>query len=126
MDWNQLLLLIIGTILTGLFGWLTTVITSWLNAKIKDEKLKKFVLSINDIVVKNVKYVYQTYVEELKAQGTFNKEAQAIALNKCKDLCLTEFSEDMKTYLMINYSDIVAWTLDKIETTIYDLKGAKK
>ena len=62
------------------------------------------------------------YVEELKNKNAFSKENQSIALNKCKDMILNEFSAEMKEYIIENYNDLVSYVLDSIETTIYDLK----
>ena len=86
-------------------------------------QLRKFVLEINNIVIENVKYTYQVYVEGMKNESLFNKEAQQTALQKCKQLCLGKFSDEMKNYIELNFGDIQNWLNDKIETTIYDLKN---
>lgn len=123
MTITELIFAILGSILTTLFGYLTTLAIVFITKKIKDEKLRKFVLEINNIVIENVKYTYQVYVEGMKNESLFNKEAQQIALQKCKQLCLGKFSDEMKNYIELNFGDIQNWLSDKIETTIYDLKN---
>ena len=122
MNWSDLIFAILLTIITGLVGWAFAIFKSWLASKIKDEKLKKIIFDIDEIVEKNVKIIYQTYVESLKDQDKFDKEKQKIALERCKNLIITDFSEDMKNYIKDNYGEITQWVIDKIETTIYNLK----
>ena len=45
----------------------------------------------------------QTYVEALKKEGNFGKDAQLIALNTAKDIVLSQLSEDIKNYINTNF-----------------------
>ena len=71
-----------------------------------------------------VKCVFQTYVEALKKEGRFNKDAQLIALNKAKDIVLAQLSEDIKDYINKNFGDVDTWINTQIEASINTLKNA--
>lgn len=70
-----------------------------------------------------VKCVFQTYVEALKKEGSFNKDAQLIALNKAKDIVLAQLSDDIKDYIDKNFGDIDTWINTQIEASINTLKN---
>lgn len=48
----------------------------------------------------------QTYVKALKKKGNFEKDTQLIALNKAKDIFLSQLSEDNKNYIKTNFDDV--------------------
>ena len=70
-----------------------------------------------------VKCVFQTYVEALKKEGIFNKDAQLIALNKTKDIVPAQLSDDIKNYINKNFGDINTWINTQIEASINTLKN---
>lgn len=70
-----------------------------------------------------VKCVFQTYVEALKKEGSFNKDAQLIALNKTKDIVPAQLSDDIKNYINKNFGDINTWINTQIEASINTLKN---
>lgn len=123
MDWNAIgtdvILGIVGVLLTAL----GTVITYLINKFVKDEKLKKIVQSLNELVQQSVQYVYQTYVEALKDTGMFTVDAQKEALEKCLEKINENMPEDVKNWLNENYSDITAYLKTLIESCIAALKN---
>ena len=122
---DQLLTIIysaVGIIITGLATWGVAVLTKWLNSKIKDKELANFLTTLTNIITSVVKEVYQTYVEALKKEGSFNKDAQAIALNKAITLAKSQLTTELKTFITDNYGDIEAWLKMQIEACIYSLK----
>jgi len=42
----------------------------------------------------------------LKAEGKFDTQSQEIALNKAKDITLSQFGEDDKEYIKNNFGNI--------------------
>lgn len=66
---------------------------------------------------------FQTYVESLKKSGNFGAEAQLEALNKAKEIALSQLSEEVKEYITTNYGDINNWLTTQIEATINLLKN---
>lgn len=74
------------------------------------------------IVTNAVRCVFQTYVESLKASGTFDIAAQK-ALTKVKNLVISELSESAKKYMINNYGDLTTLANIQIEATINILKS---
>ena len=94
----------------------------WISSKIDNEKTEKYLTEATTIVLDAVKCVFQTYVEALKKEGNFGKDAQLTALNKAKDIVLSQLSEDIKNYIKINFGDVDAWITTQIEASINTLK----
>ena len=114
---------VLGTIGTALATWLSSLLISFLNSKIKDTKLKTWLTGITTIVTDTVKSIYQQTVEALKNNGGFTKEAQEEAKNKALDTILNQLTPDMRKFIEENYGDIADWIGNQIETAIYNLKN---
>ena len=48
-------------------------------------------------MINAVRSVFQTYVETLKKEESFNKDAKIFALNKANDIVLTQMTDEVKT-----------------------------
>ena len=123
---NEILLNVLSVVVTAivlpLISWAGARLIAWLNTKIKDENARQQLTVATDIVTKAVSSVFQTYVESLKATGSFDKESQVVALTKAKDAALSQMSEDVKHYITTTYGDLENWLTTQIEATIYALK----
>lgn len=124
---NEIILNIISVVVTAvilpLISYAGARLIAWLNAKIKDENAKQQLTVATDIVMNAVRSVFQTYVETLKKNGTFDKESQKIALIKAKDDALAQMSDEIKDYITKNYGDLETWITTQIESTINILKN---
>lgn len=124
---NEIILNIISVVVTAvilpLISYAGARLIAWLNAKIKDENAKQQLTVATDIVMNAVRSVFQTYVETLKKNGTFDKESQKVALIKAKDDALAQMSDEIKDYITKNYGDLEAWITTQIESTINILKN---
>lgn len=124
---NDIIFNIISVVVTAvilpLISYAGTRLITWLNAKIKDENAKQQLTVATDIVTSAVRSVFQTYVEALKKNGTFDKESQKVALIKAKDEALSQMSDDIKDYITKNYGDLQTWLTTQIEATINILKN---
>lgn len=124
---NDIIFNIISVVVTAvilpLISYAGTRLITWLNAKIKDENAKQQLTVATDIVTSAVRSVFQTYVEALKKNGTFDKESQKVALIKAKDEALSQMSDDIKDYITKNYGDLQTWLTTQIEATINVLKN---
>ena len=124
---NEILLNILATVVTciilPLISFLGFKLSQFLNSKIKDEKAKTLLNQANEIVMNAVRSVFQTYVESLKNSGSFNEDAQAIALGKAKTIINAELTGELKTFLIQNYGDLTSWITNSIEASIYKLKN---
>lgn len=127
---NEILLNILSSIATvvviPLITLLGTKLIKWISSKIDNEKTIKYLNDATTIVLNAVKCVSQTYVETLKKEGTFNKDAQLIALNKAKDIVLAQLNEDIKKYIQDNFLDVETWITTQIEASINTLKNVTK
>lgn len=67
--------------------------------------------------------MFQTYVDTLKKNGTFDVESLKIALAKAKDEALSQMSDEIKEYITTNYGNLENWLTTQIEATINILKN---
>lgn len=112
----------IGVILMGLATWISSFVTSWLSTKIKDKKLQTLATKLNDIVLRAVMTVTQTYVESMKKKNAFDEKAQKEALNKCVAIINTQLTQELKDYVEENFKDVESYITSLIESTILGLK----
>ena len=113
----------LGIVITGLATWLSSVLVKFLNEKIKDKQLTKWLTQIVDIITSAVKFTYQTYVEELKDKDIFTKKAQEKALNQTYERVKNQLSKEAVKFIEENYGDVEKWIKEKIEAVIYSLKN---
>lgn len=112
----------VGTILTGLASWGSIMLTTWLNSKIKDKKLKEMATKLLDIVTRAVMTVTQTFVSTMKSAGKFTEEAHQEAMKKCKEIVDSQLTQELRDYLKDNYKDPDSYLTSLIESTILGLK----
>lgn len=124
---NEILINIISVVVTAvilpLISYVGARLITWLNAKIKDENAEQQLTVATDIVTNAVRSVFQTYVEALKKNGTFDKESQKAALIKAKNDALAQMTDETKEYITKNYGNLETWIITKIESTINILKN---
>lgn len=110
---TQILLEIFEICLIPLLGYLTTRFIAFLDAKKQEVKAKtdnelahKYLDMIVDTVTRCVMATNQTYVDTLKKEGSFDKEAQEIAFQKTFNAVMAILSEDMKQYIIETFGDL--------------------
>ena len=125
---NEILLNVLSVLLTAvilpLISIAGTQLIKFINSKIKNNELAKQLTTATTIVTNAVRVVFQTYVDTLKKNGGFDKEAQAEALNRAKNIALSQITEDTKSYIEENYGDFNNWLTIQIESTIDLLKNS--
>lgn len=114
---------IVTVIILPFITLLGSKLIKWISKKIDDENLEKNLIKATNIVLDAVKYVLQTYVDNLKKEGKFTKDAQLIAFNKAKEIVLSQFNEEIKSYIKDNFGDIDSWIDVQIEASINNLKN---
>lgn len=124
---NEILINIISVVVTSIVLPLISIagakLIQFINSKIKNNKAADLLTTATTIVINAVRSVFQTYVEALKKEGSFNKDAQLIALNKAKDIALTQMTDEVKDYLVTTYGSLDTWLDTNIEATINILKN---
>lgn len=114
---------IVTVIILPLITLLGSKLIKWISKKINDENVEKNLIKATNIILNAVKYVLQTYVDNLKKEGKFTKDAQLIAFNKAKEIVLSQFNEEIKSYIKDNFGDIDSWIDVQIEASINNLKN---
>ena len=109
---------VVTTVLLPLITWAGTKLIQYIGTKVKNEKAAALLTTATTIVLNAVRSVFQTYVESLKASGSFNAEAQKTALSKAKDIALSQLGEDVKEYISSTYGNLDGWLTNQIESTI--------
>ena len=113
----------VSAVVVPVIGFLGYKLTQWLNSKVKDDKAKTLLNRANEIVLDATRTVFQTYVEALKKEGSFDAKAQEVALGKAKAIVLSELTEELKSFVADNYGDLMVWVTNAIEASIYKLKN---
>lgn len=124
---NEMLLNIISVVVSAIVLPLISIggtqLIKLINSKIKNQEASKLLSDATSIVLNAVRTVTQTYVDTLKANGSFNKDAQLVALNKAKEIALSQMSTDVKDFINANFGDVQLWITNQIEASINLLKG---
>lgn len=124
---NDILLNILSVVVTSIILPLITYagarLITYLNSKIKDTNARILLTTATDIVINAVRSVFQTYVDSLKASGSFDAHAQTVALTKAKDIALEQMTDEVKNFIAKNYGSVDAWLTTTIESTINLIKN---
>lgn len=123
MNFQEILFSAIGTILTGLLAWLVSIITNWINSKIKDKNAAKILTSVTALVTNVVQATYQSYVEALKGTDAWTKEAQEAALNKALTTIKSQLNNEGIKFIEENYGNVEEYLKTLIESVLYKLKN---
>lgn len=125
MDWMGMLNQIIEVCIIPLLGVLTTYLVMYLKTKSKQLQEKvdsdladKYIQMLTDTICVCVIATNQTYVESLKKQGKFDKEAQQKAFEMTLEAVLSILSEEAKEYLTVIYGDLNEYIMQLIEAQV--------
>lgn len=122
----NIILSAVSILVTGLASWGVGMLISWMNKKIKDQTLVKHLTAVTQIVTDAVMNVFQSFVETLKTNGTFDEKAQVEAKERALSIINLQLTEELVAYIKDNYGDVQAWLSNKIESVIYTLKATNK
>ena len=125
MEWLPLLYQILEVCVIPLFGILTAYIVKYINAKsaeiqnqVDSNVADKYIAMLADTITACVMATNQTYVEALKKDNAFTKEAQAEAFNLTYNAVMAVLTEDAKRYLTAAYGDLTVYITNKIEAEV--------
>ena len=111
-------------VLTGYAVQFIRVKTVELKGKTKNETAKKYADMVSQTIEDCVIATNQTYVESLKAQNAFDKEAQEIAFNKTLNAVMAILSEDAKAYIRETSGDLTFYLTQQIEIKVNKTKNS--
>lgn len=125
----EILTLLLEIVIIPLLGALTVYIVTLLKAKTKEitdkienDKADKYIYMLSNTITKCVTATNQTYVDNLKKENAFSKEAQQEALKMTADAVLAILSDEAKSYLPTIVGDLNTYILTQIESEVNRLK----
>lgn len=125
MEWLPILYQIIEVCIIPLLGVLTAYFVKFINlksaefqAKVENDTADKYIAMLADTITTCVVATNQTYVEALKKDNAFTKEAQQEALRQTLGAVMAVLSEDAKEYLSSIYGDLTAYITTRIEAEV--------
>lgn len=129
MDWSELISNIFQVCLLPLLGILTKYLVAFIAMKSEEMKNKtnnemaqKYLQMATDTITACVIATNQTYVESLKAQGKFDKEAQATAFQKTFDAVVALLNDEVKDYITEVFGDLNTYLNTQIEAAVNGTK----
>lgn len=125
MDWLALLYQIFELCIIPLLGLLVKYAGDFLVAyseKLKEQtnsqREKEYIEKITNTIKTCVIATNQTYVDTLKAQGKFDKEAQEIAFKQTYAAVVSILNDDIKEYIVMISGDLNLYLTQKIEAEV--------
>lgn len=108
---------------------ITTILTTLANKaldyqiqKIQDEKMRQLLKEGTSLILDSVNYIQQTYVDDLKATGSFDAAAQRHALDAAKRRALDLMRNDVYKALDNQYENANRYIETIIESAIAQKK----
>lgn len=119
---------IVATTATAIGLGLATLITygfsrlnAWIATKTKNENLARTIGLAEKLISSSVAAVQQTFVEQLKKDGKFDKEAQELAMRKAIMLVVSQLTPEAKAILEESFGDLQVWLATQIEALVYNM-----
>ena len=124
-EWLDLLFQILEVCIIPLLGILTAFIVKFIKvknneitAKVDNDIADKYITMLTDTISACVVATNQTYVEALKKDNAFTKEAQLEAFDMTYKAVMLILTEDAVTYLTNIYGDLSAYITAQIEAEV--------
>lgn len=89
-----------------------------IKGRTENDLAKKYIDMITDTITRCVIATNQTYVDSLKKQGSFDKEAQSLAFDMTYHAVMSILSEDAKKYIEESTSDMKTYLTQLIEAEV--------
>ena len=125
MEWLPLVYQFLEVCVIPLLGILTAYFVKWVNAKsveiqhkVDNDTADKYIAMLDDTICACVIATTQTYVEALKKDNAFTKEAQKEAFNLTFNAVMSVLTDEAKKYLSEVYGDLTAYITNKIEAEV--------
>ena len=125
MEWLTILYKIFEVCIIPLLGLLTSYLIKFINKKseeiqnkVDNDTADKYIALLDHTICACVVATTQTYVDALKKEGNFTKEAQEKAFRMTYDAVINVLSDEAKSYLTEIYGDVVGYITAKIEAEV--------
>lgn len=128
MEFSEVLNYILYIVLTAILPVAATYTVNLIKTKIKEsnvianatqnENITKIIENAFSDVMDAVLYINQIYVDALKLNGKFDKDAQKNAFNRAYTEALNMISNESKRVIEQTYGSFDKWLKLKIETSV--------
>lgn len=128
MEFSEVLNYILYIVLTAILPVVATYTVNLIKTKIKEsnvianvtqnENISKIIENAFSDVMDAVLYINQIYVDALKSNGEFDKDAQKNAFNRAYTEALNMISDESKKVIKQTYGSFDKWLKLKIETSV--------
>ena len=115
-------LVALGTALAGLLGNLIFKAAAWINRKTGNEQVANAIDRVALVVNAAVKSINQSFVDQLKKDGKFDKEAQEKAAREAFNLTLGLLTDEIKDIIEENFGSLEKYLKAIIEATVASSK----
>ena len=109
-------------VILPLVVWAIKEIATTIRAKTKDAKIHKYINICEEVVSSSVKMVSQTYVDALKEDNFFTKDAQKEAFDRAMNTAKEMLTDEAKEVLTEAFGDLNTYLTAKIEAKVADTK----
>ncbi len=128
MEFSEVLNYILYIVLTAILPVVATYTVNLIKTKTKEsnvianvtqnENISKIIENTFSDVMDAVLYINQIYVDALKSNGKFDKDAQKNAFNRAYTEALNMISDESKRVIEQTYGSFDKWLKLKIETSV--------
>ena len=122
MDWLSIIEVVLTSVVVPLLAWGVGSLVNWLKTKTENATIEKYLTFAGEAVTLAVKETTQTYVDALKKEGKFDKDAQVEAFNRTFDKAVSLLSVEAVEVVEMVYGDVNAWLTSKIESAVAENK----
>lgn len=129
MTFKEFIQQLMYLVITGILPFVTVYFANYVKAiiqknseKAENEQIQSLINYAGEAISVAVMTVSQTYVDTMKTQGKFDKEAQAIAKQMAIDKAKELISKEMKSAIETVYSNFDAYLDNYIETIVRESK----
>ena len=125
MEWMTLVYKILEVCIVPLLGILTTYFVKYVKTKsleiqnkIDNDTADKYIRMVDETISSCVIAETQTYVDALKKENAFTKEAQKEAFKMAYNSVMSLLTVEAKEYLTNIYGDLSAYIATRIEAEV--------
>jgi len=118
MDWEEVLAYVIETLLKLVTMCVIPYLAVVIKKKIDSAIANDYIDDALGVVESAVTFINQTFVNALKAEGKFDKEAQEEAFDRCKSYVLQLLSDAAKDEIIKSCGDLETWVKVHIESMV--------
>ena len=123
MGWNEILMYIIETVLKLIVAVAIPYAFNLIRIKMKNDMQIKYLNKFEQLVGDAVNQVQQTYVENMKAENLFDKNAQEQAFEMVRVNVLNMMNDRMQEIVIDAVGDFDEYIRNLIESEVFKMKN---